>query len=545
MNFARFLSSISLGYLLLFSASSLAQTLYLIGGSLKTCSSQSTQNCSKKVNFESAAKRQQLFFVHDLTLNAVNEKWPTHNTQHKHRTRKLLKAIKSKMLYSKSELIAAIKQQDSYLYKRWSNEEYYFVFDMLEVPVLYEQRRAKEQVLTQFNNEPASTEILNDIVKTLKQQNNAKLLLSTASSRDPYESADFYQGLFSAYGVEATWFALTPALAKAISNNDCDNLDIYRNKLNNVFNRELVYPDLTAQELALCKKGIDNLTQEITSAGGMMFNGGDQSLTKQVMVDNETGKAFPWLKAIQNRPVLIGTSAGTAVQSGGQNASGQVPMITNGTSLSALESGAFAKAPPKQNCQQHGGCDILPHDALTYDKRGGLGSFNFGILDTHFSERGRTPRLAVLLAETNQRWGFGVDETTALKVEKAVNKFSVLGKKGVVLLEKVSKYSFLYNFYPASSEFMLNPNVENFAEIKINGRVGHSEDLISDALIRERLKVFCTGDISSLVNKEQGIKNNELIFRKLEQTSCELLGQSMKIENLLMKINSLSKAKDN
>lgn len=538
MNFARFLSSISLGYLLLFSASSLAQTLYLIGGSLKTCSSQSTQNCSEKVNFESAAKRQQLFFVHDLTLNAVNEKWPTDNSQHKHRTRKLLKAIKSKTLYSKSALIAAIKQQDSYLYKRWSNEEYYFVFDMLEVPVLYEQSRAKEQVLTQYNNEPASTEILNDIVKTLKLQNNAKLLLSTASSRDPYESADFYQGLFSAYGIDATWFALTPALAKAISNNDCANLDIYRNKLNNVFNRELVYPDLTAQELALCKKGIDNLTQEIKTAGGMMFNGGDQSLTKQVMVDSQTGKAFPWLKEIQNRPILIGTSAGTAVQSGGKNAFGQVPMITNGTSLSALYLGAFAKAPPKQNCQQHGGCDDLPHDALTYDKRGGLGSFHFGILDTHFSERGRTPRLAVLLAETGQRWGLGVDETTALKVETAVNKFSVLGKQGVVLLEKLSPQSFFYNFYPAGSEFELQSNVENFAEGGVKGRVEYSEDLISDALIRKRLKLFCSNDTSSLVNKEQNIKNKDLIFRKLEPTRCEPLGNTMKIENLWMEINS-------
>jgi len=538
MNFARFLSSVSLGYLLLFSASSLAQTLYLIGGSLKTCSSQSTQNCSKKVNFDSAAKRQQLFFVHDLTLNAVNEKWPTHNTQHKHRTRKLLNAIKSKTLYSKSALIAAIKQQDSYLYKRWSNEEYYFVFDMLEVPVLHEQSRAKEQVLTRFNNEPASTEILNDIVKTLKLQNNAKLLLSTASSRDPYESADFYQGLFSAYGIEATWFALTPALAKAMSNNDCANLDIYRNKLNNVFNRELVYPDLTAQELALCRKGIDNLTQEIKSAGGMMFNGGDQSLTKQVMVDPQTGKAFPWFEAIQNRPVLIGTSAGTAVQSGGKNAFGQVPMITNGTSLSALDSGAYAKAPPKQNCQQHGGCDALPHDALTYDNRGGLGSFHFGILDTHFSERGRTPRLAVLLAETGQRWGFGVDETTALKVETALNRFSVLGKQGVVLLEKLSEQSFLYNFYPAGSEFMLQPNLKGFSESKVSGRVEYSKNLVSDALIRKRLKTFCADDISSLINKEQDIKKRKLIFRKLEITGCEALVNTMKIENLLMEITS-------
>lgn len=538
MNFARFLSSVSLGYLLLFSASSLAQTLYLIGGSLKTCSSQSTQNCSEKVNFDSAAKRQQLFFVHDLTLNAVNEKWPTDNSQHKHRTRKLLNAIKSKTLYSKSALIAAIKQQDSYLYKRWSNEEYYFVFDMLEVPVLYEQSRAKEQVLTQFNNEPASTEILNDIVKTLKQQNNAKLLLSTASSRDPYESADFYQGLFSAYGIEGTWFALTPALAKALSNNDCDNLDIYRNKLNNVFNRELVYPDLTAQELALCKKGIDNLTQEIKNAGGMMFNGGDQSLTKQVMVDPQTGKAFPWFEAIQNRPVLIGTSAGTAVQSGGKNTYGQVPMITNGTSLSALESGAFAKAPPKQNCQQHGGCDVLPHDALTYDIRGGLGSFHFGVLDTHFSERGRTPRLAVLLAETGQRWGFGVDETTALKVNSTSMHFSVLGKQGVVVLERLKDASFIYNYYPSGSRFELTGQELTPSLIKMAGKTEPYKDLIASSMIRNSVQSFCLNSTTQLINRESGLENLSIKFSKLKATLCHSFEGQVRIEKLLMELNT-------
>ena len=83
----------------------------------------------------------------------------------------------------------------------------------------------------------------------------------------------------------------------------------------------------------------------------------------------------------------------------------------------------------------------------------------------------------------------------------------------------------------------LHPNVENLADGKVKGRVEYSVDLISDGLIRERLRAFCADDISSLINKEQGIKNKELIFKKLEQTRCEELGLSMKIENLLMEIN--------
>jgi len=77
-----------------------------------------------------------------------------------------------------------------------------------------------------------------------------------------------------------------------------------------------------------------------------MLNGGDQSLTRKVMYD-DNGKPYPWTQAIRTRPLLIGTSAGTAIQSGGENQAGKVAMITNGTSLSALREGAHALAAPR------------------------------------------------------------------------------------------------------------------------------------------------------------------------------------------------------
>ena len=58
----------------------------------------------------------------------------------------------------------------------------------------------------------------------------------------------------------------------------------------------------------------------------------------------------------------------------------------------------------------------LLEDDLTYDAKGGLALFPLGILDTHFAARDRHGRLAQLLIDSQTRFGFGVDETTALVV---------------------------------------------------------------------------------------------------------------------------------
>lgn len=45
------------------------------------------------------------------------------------------------------------------------------------------------------------------------------------------------------------------------------------------------------------------------------------------------------------------------------------------------------------------------------------GFFNYGLLDTHFSERGRQGRIVRLADHTQVPFAFGVDENTALLVQ--------------------------------------------------------------------------------------------------------------------------------
>ncbi|MEX2319762.1 MAG: hypothetical protein WD668_00320, partial [Saccharospirillum sp.] len=92
-----------------------------------------------------------------------------------------------------------------------------------------------------------------------------------------------------------------------------------------------------------------------------------------------------------------GTSAGAAVQSGGRllNAEPVNPMITAGSAHDALVNG---------------------YDSGNHEATGGMGTFPWGVTDTHFSERARETRLIRLVEQAGVRFGFGVDETTALSV---------------------------------------------------------------------------------------------------------------------------------
>jgi cyanophycinase-like exopeptidase len=369
---------------------------------------------------------------------------------------------KSSPTLSKKELLWLWRDVDSKQLNSLSDQEYNFVIDMLEVAqIKSDNKRLKEQVNTALNSESAATEILQFISGSLKvNDTNPSMLAITASSRDPYESADFYEGLLSFPNVKSQWLALTPALAKAITTNKCDDLTTLRHSEMGLYQREHIYPDRTQAEYQLCKKGTDALVELIKNSTGIMFNGGDQSLTRKVLFD-ENNQPYPWTKALQSRPVIVGTSAGTAVQSGGQAHAGTVVMITNGTSLSALKEGAQAIDAPSERSNS---------DGLTYNRFGGLGTFSYGVLDTHFSERNRTLRLGTLLDDLNANqaqptFGFGVDETTALVVikSKAGNLMTVIGKNGVVMVKstgqaqaKTKTYS--YSYWPVGSVIDIKNN---------------------------------------------------------------------------------------
>lgn len=508
--------SFFIAFSLQLSAKESEQTLVLVGGALTTCASLSPKNCEK--NTQIPGKIHNVFALSHAKISQIKQQWPSKNTQAKNKTIKNLATMqaKSSPTLSKKELLWLWRDIDSKQLNSLTDQEYNFVIDMLEVAQLQsDNTRLKEQVNTALNSESAATDILQFISGSLKvKSTNPSILAITASSRDPYESADFYEGLLRFPNVNSQWLALTPALAKAITTNKCDDLNTLRHSEMGLYQREHIYPDRTQAEYLLCKSGTDALVQLIKNSTGVMFNGGDQSLTRKVLFD-ENNQPYPWTKALQSRPVVVGTSAGTAVQSGGQAHGGNVVMITNGTSLSALKEGAQAIDAPSERSNS---------DSLTYNRFGGLGTFSYGVLDTHFSERNRTLRLGTLIDsfganQAQPAFGFGVDETTALVVIKSEsgNLMTVIGKNGVVMVKSTGQAqaetkTYSYSYWPAGSVIDIKNNDFTLSQRSISQAlpaikipplpVQRFGSILTDAKLRSLTQAMCLSQEQTAVGQQ-------------------------------------------
>jgi len=432
-----------------------SQTLILVGSELTTCTSAKLNNCQKEAAID--GKSHNLYTVNDSQIKNITQHWPNNNIEAKTAVLKTLKAIQSKSSnsVSKTDLLWLWRDINNQQLESLTQQEYNFVLDMLEVPLLNKNgERLKEQVNTDFNIEVATNNILQFVSGSLKV-NNAKptMLAITASSRDPYESADVAQSLLAQSNISTQWLALTPALAKAITSNSCDELPALRNTLMNVYNREVIYPEYTKVEYALCKSGTNALVSLIKNSTGVMFNSGNAALTHKVLFD-QNNNPYPWTQALQTRPVIVGEGAGAAIQS---KVTG---MLTNTTSLEALR-----KSETNANANANANA-------------GGLASFNFGVIDTQFSEQNRTFRLAATLnknevknTKTEIQHGFGIDENTALVVIKSPegSLMTVIGKSGVVHLTEQGKpladsNNYRYSYWPASSVIDITNNTFTLSE---------------------------------------------------------------------------------
>ena len=251
-------------------------------------------------------------------------------------------------------------------------------------------------------------------MRTGKTVLRPRIGILTSAASDPFDPVDFYLSAFAQAGADPQWLPLDPAVRFSFGS-DCSKLAGVRTALTGEPDRAAIYPDLANTQRAFCLDRA-SLSKILANLDGLFFNGGDQSLSKATWFDGvQPIGEFAVLQArIKAQTLAIGgTSAGTAVMS-------QAAMITNGTSAVALIRGAKAVPPPPIDCTRKRSCPKgLVEDELTYEPSGGLGLFTLGILDTHFAARSRQGRLARLLLDSKTRFGFGVDETTALIVAQA------------------------------------------------------------------------------------------------------------------------------
>ncbi len=166
---------------------------------------------------------------------------------------------------------------------------------------------------------------------------------------------------------------------------------------------------------------------QVAAADGVFFGGGDQMRYVRTLLEcqDATDEAFtdcadtPVLRAVRTvlarGGVVAGVSAGTTIQQGAD-------MVTGGESYQGWRDGA---AP--------GYFDDATK--LAYLPYGGFGFFTAGLVDSHFATWGRQARMVRLALATGHDRVFGVDETTALVVDRRSRTAEVIGDHGVSVLD--------------------------------------------------------------------------------------------------------------
>lgn len=298
------------------------------------------------------------------------------------------------------------------------------------VDPLVDYTRPLEYVNLNDSVDTDTVDVINAIVSKAQgdSDNAPTVLVMTSSSNNSYDPADYYVEMFNQAGANAQWLPVDRAYQDARLAERCDLLHAYHGDYASDAHADLRFPDYAAAHMAACEDP-QTVLDMIASADALFINGGGQRRSLDALMPEVNGERSdsPAMALIRERfeagELLVGgTSAGTAVQGGGylNDASNLIPMIDGGQPYHVIQTG---------------------YDEGIAVFEGGLGLFNFGITDTHFSERARETRLVKLAEQTDVQFGFGVDETTVLFVDKLVRDevlyghLSVLGKGGVFVTD--------------------------------------------------------------------------------------------------------------
>ncbi len=141
------------------------------------------------------------------------------------------------------------------------------------------------------------------------------------------------------------------------------------------------------------------LVDKVKAARVIFFTGGDQLRITSQLGDSPLFQAL--LETYHTGGTLVGTSAGAAAMPG--------TMLISGPSDASSKLPSLGMAP-------------------------GLGLMPDAVIDSHFAERGRIGRLLGAVAQNPRNLGIGIDEDTAIVVERGIC-FDVIGSGAVYVVD--------------------------------------------------------------------------------------------------------------
>lgn len=277
-------------------------------------------------------------------------------------------------------------------------------------------------------------------------------VVTASADAHPFSDADINLDALRSAGADVVYIPIDGGMRQALDRDDCKALDLYYDSYANTrsarsyFHSALVYPDLAAQQHRFCDKHGALLNATLKQLSGIYFSGGDQARHLESFVSKDSKGQYTVISAqlsilrarhAQGKLVVAGTSAGNHIQGGGTWHGKPVPMLGGGDSYEALRAGYIrGNGPTLGTASPDGGEGKYP--ASSYEL-GGLGFFQLGLLDSHFSIRTREGRLVRLTQQSGMDYGFGVDENTALVVSRpdarGATHLSVTGAAGVLIVD--------------------------------------------------------------------------------------------------------------
>ena len=308
--------------------------------------------------------------------------------------------------------------------------------------------RKVEARSVKFLSDTASFDIYTGFVAAARAANGGKTpavgLVTASSDLHPFADRDINFFALKSAGAEVIYLPMDGGFRQALDNSDCANTRYYYDSYANTnasgdyYNTDQIYPDLAQQQQAFCTGNGASLAAALQGLSGIFFTGGDQARHLESFVTKDAAGSYtavsPQVALLQARfaagqLVVAGTSAGNHIQGGGSWKGKPVPMIGGGDSYTALTAGFVRGSGPVVGSDPR---------AISYE-RGGLGFFNYGVLDSHFSRRTREGRLVRETRETGMDYGFGVDENTSLVVGRpdasGKTSFAVVGAGGVFIAD--------------------------------------------------------------------------------------------------------------